>query len=52
MSASPMNPVSNHEINKGSILLLFNDADTEIVRSWRIGRTIDSGTTPPKAYLP
>ena len=27
--------VSNIEINKGSILLLFSDADTKIVRSWR-----------------
>ena len=32
--------VSNLEINKGSILLLFNAVDIEILRSWRIGKKV------------
>ena len=32
---------SNYDINKGSVLLLFSDADAEIARSWRIAA--DSG---------
>jgi hypothetical protein len=29
------NFATNHEINTGSILLLFNEADAKIARSWR-----------------
>jgi hypothetical protein len=32
---------TNHEINKGSVLLLFDEADARIARSWRKG--VNSG---------
>ncbi|HMI40496.1 MAG TPA: hypothetical protein VK485_04625 [Sphingomicrobium sp.] len=38
MSAHPKKIACNIEINEGSILLLFNDIDAEIVRSWRNGK--------------
>jgi hypothetical protein len=35
MSAHPRKIACNIEINKGSILLLFNEEDAEIVRNWQ-----------------
>jgi len=35
MSNHPRKNIGNAEINKGSILLLFNERDTKIVRDWR-----------------
>lgn len=35
MSANPRKIACNIEINKGSILLLFNEVDAEIVRNWK-----------------
>jgi len=35
MSAHPRKIACNIEINKGSILLLFNEEDAEIVRNWK-----------------
>jgi calcineurin-like phosphoesterase family protein len=36
MANIPRKIIGNIEINKGSILLLFNEHDAEIVRNWRI----------------
>lgn len=41
MSEYPIKSASNIKINKGSILLLFNDDDREILRSWSPGREIE-----------
>lgn len=52
MSTSPIRSASNREVNEGSILLVFNDVDTDIIRSWRIARTMDPGTSPTKPCFP
>ena len=41
MSEYPPKAASNFKINEGSILLLFDDVDIEIVRSWRAARKVD-----------
>lgn len=41
MSAHPKRLATNAEVNQGSILLLFNDIDAEVVRSWRFTRRAD-----------
>lgn len=40
MFVYPKKAASNLQINQGSVLLLFNDIDTEIVRSWRVARQV------------
>jgi hypothetical protein len=35
MSHKSKKPVSNIDINKGSILLIFDELDTKIARKWR-----------------
>ena len=45
MSSEPKTYVSNIEINKGSILLLFKSGDAAIVRKWRKGESHAGGDT-------
>lgn len=40
---------SNIEINKGSILLLFDEMDAIIVRNWRRSAAPEQSTDPPPA---
>jgi len=44
MSAYPRKIACNIEINEGSILLLFDDIDAEIVRNWRNAKKSDDVT--------
>jgi hypothetical protein len=41
MAVHPRKIACNIEINKGSILLLFNDEDAEIVRNWQNAKKPD-----------
>ena len=41
MSIQPKKIACNIEINKGSILLLFNEEDAEIVRNWQNAKKPD-----------
>jgi len=45
VSSEPKTYVSNIEINKGSILLLFKSGDAAIVRKWRKGESHAGGDT-------
>ncbi len=47
MSENPGKSASNLAVNQGSILLLFDDVDSEIVRSWRVGRKLECPTIGP-----